>query len=1015
MTSEKFRCLPAPRLHIVELRMILRRFACIAVITATFMPLGGRHAAAQCVSSSTTQNCSDVPAGGIAFTSGVTTVNVADGAPGVTSLNNSTVGILLSQSGVDGSAGLMFTSNDTTSTIPFDADNDPDTPNVNVVTDSSGTAPLFVGADVIIVNGDGTFTVGSMNFADDAALQSFLEEQVSVSTGGGASGSLTVNNPGSFPGAGAPFVTSNASGIVAQSTGGNGGNGGVINLLLVEFGQDGESGGDGGSVAVNSDSLITVNGGTSGQRGVSATSQGGAGGSGGGFFALIVSDPGAGGDGGDGGAVSVNLGANSAISTFNTDGIGVFALSRGGDGGAGGSSGGAVLLGSEGGDAGVGSTVSVVNGGSVFTSGAGAHAIYAASIGAGAGDGGGGGGLVAIGGGGGGTANGGNVTVTTSGNLTTTNGNAHGVFAQSVGGGGGDGGSTVGLAVGIGGRAGSSGNGGTVAVNQAGTSRISTSGTASYGIFAQSVGGGGGAAGFGGGIVALGGDGGAAGNGSTVTVNTAAGAAINTSGQSAHGILAQSIGGGGGSGGTGGGVVGVGASGGSSGSGGVVVVDTGADITTGGIDARGIFAQSIGGGGGSANGTGGLVSVGGSGSGGGSARRVDVDNAGNITTIGIGSDAIFAQSVGGGGGAGAASGGAVSIGGSSDSGGNGGLVNVSSSGALSTSSTQARGIFAQSVGGGSGGASGGLTSIGGAAGAASNGGSVTVSNSGSINTGGVSSSGIQAQSVGGGGGDGGTSGGALLTIGGTGGGGGASGPVTVGHSGSITTTGADSHGIFVQSVGGGGGNGGGSFSGSAFAGVAIGGSGGAGGAGGVVNVNFAQSGGVDPTISTGGARARAVFAQSVGGGGNGGYAVSVAASGGIGGSVSTSIGIGGSGSEGGGGGMVRVNSGGSITTGNDFSNGLMAQSVGGGGRFRRVSPSPWLGRVRMASLALSPSVLAARPVVVAMAESLTLITPETSAPAGSTPTVLSCSPSAAAQELSRLGSAVRAAAAPAAW
>ena len=79
-------------------------------------------------------------------------------------------------------------------------------------------------------------------------------------------------------------------------------------------------------------------------------------------------------------------------------------------------------------------------------------------------------------------------------------------------------------------------------------------------------------------------------------------------------------------------------------------------------EAKGIFAQSVGGGGGSASGVGGAISLGGSGGAGGSGNTVTVVNGGSVQTLGQRGDAIFAQSVGGGGGSGAASGGIVAIG-----------------------------------------------------------------------------------------------------------------------------------------------------------------------------------------------------------------------------------------------------------------------------------------------------------------------------------------------------------------
>src|SRR5690606_29925028 len=112
-----------------------------------------------------------------------------------------------------------------------------------------------------------------------------------------------------------------------------------------------------------------------------------------------------------------------------------------------------------------------------------------------------------------------------------------------------------------------------------------------------------------------------------------------------------------------------------------------------------------------------------------------------------------------------------------------------------------------------------------------------------------------------------------FTLGGTGGTGGTGGDVTVTNDegGIVTTEGASSHGIFAQSIGGGGGNGtsklsAGIASGSQGFGLGfgIGGSGGSGGIGGDVTVDNA---GVIETLGNG---SHGVFAQSIGGGGGNG-------------------------------------------------------------------------------------------------------------------------------------------------
>jgi hypothetical protein len=121
------------------------------------------------------------------------------------------------------------------------------------------------------------------------------------------------------------------------------------------------------------------------------------------------------------------------------------------------------------------------------------------------------------------------------------------------------GGTSINLAVSIGGKGGAGGYGGSVTVNNTGL--IETYGDESHGILAQSIGGGGGA---GGGslagtvtlfadntinlTVAIGGGGGDGNHGGNVLINNHG--EIYTWGGGAFGIFAQSIGGGGGSGGS---------------------------------------------------------------------------------------------------------------------------------------------------------------------------------------------------------------------------------------------------------------------------------------------------------------------------------------------------------------------------------------------------------------------------------------------------------------------------------
>jgi len=727
---------------------------------------------------------------------------------------------------------------------------------------------------------------------------------------------------------------SNQFSDIRRANGGGGGRDGAL-FVSARGGGNGSTGPTFGViVGAGYGSITTV---SDGLPGLIVASIGGDGGNGGDGY--LGASGASGGEGGAGGNASIT----SYVSGISTTGVashGIVAQSRSGVGGAGGtgylfSSGGSGGAGNDGGNA-----TATSNGTNITTRGAGAHGIFAQSLGGGAGSGGGSYGLFGSGGNGNNGGDGGTATaVVNGGQVNTFGAAAHGVTAQSIGGIGGDAGNAVGLITFTSAGA-AGGNGGTAIVRSQGGAQVRTEGAGAFGLFAQSIGGGGGSGGVSAGLVALGSSGGTGGNGGLAQVFAEAGTFVTTTNLSSHAIFAQSIGGGGGNGGVTAGLVAVGSQGDSGGTGGDVTVESGATVTTTGLGARGIFAQSIGGGGGSALGTGGLVALGGSGAGAGGAGMVTVStlDGSSITTSQQGADGIFAQSVGGGGGAGSTSGGVVALGGSAGAGGNGNTVTVTNYGSISTGGNFARGIFAQSVGGGggSGGDGGGLVALGGSGAAASTGADVTVTNFGVISTALNISSAIQAQSIGGGGGDGGSTGGVFLTIGGGAGGGGDSGVVTVNNHNNLTTAGDDSHGIFAQSVGGGGGNGGSTVSISAFAGVAIGGNGDAGGDGDTVDLNFfnrtVDIGGVPTSvlasIETSGERSRGVYAQSVGGGGgSGGFAVQ--ATGGFGGAVS--VAVGGSGAGGGAGGEVNVFGDVAVHTAGDFSEGMLIQSVGGGG------------------------------------------------------------------------------------
>lgn len=809
-----------------------------------------------------------------------------------------------------------------------------------------------------------------------------------------------------------------STGILIESSGGTGGQGGS-GATFGDGGQGG-TGGGGGNISLSLYESNSIS--TTGQsaQGIAASSIGGTGGlSGDGSF---VSNPGQPGSGAASGQVVLDLmsGSNEQhlpTGTVNTSGdkaTGVSGISIGGYGGGAARDDGVLSFGVNGGSAGNGGDVTVRNALSVTTKGQSANALNAQSLGGGGGNGGSGFGLFYSGSGSGGAGgDGSTVTVTNSGALSTDNFDSSGIFAHSVGGAGGTGGAASGL-VAIGGRAGPAASGGQVSVTN--TGQIRTGGTpssqaasdacagCSYGIHAQSLGGGGGKAGSGDGWFAFGGTGGGGGDGDQVTVNNAG--SISTVLDNSSAILAHSVGGGGGSGG---GVISgglaatasVGGTGGGGGSGGDVSVTSvpnlgtsDLEISTSGESSHGIAAQSVGGGGGnggfsSATSVGisvptVAVAVGGSGAQGGDGGSITMNTQGNspliarTTTTGDHSYGVLGQSIGGGGGTGGASiavtadvgetgagGVSVGVGGSGGKGGDGGMVEITSGGDITTSGVSAPALTAMSVGGGGGG--GGLAvaadisigsagldvGLGGKGGVAGDGGDVVLKDiAGAIIASGDHSKGIFAQSLGGGGGQGATSiaagasttGEVNVSVGGGGGAGGNAGTVTLNAVSDITTgdaqsgTGSHAPAIAAQSIGGGGGHGGlslglsGTTTSSASVGVSVGGSGSAGGDGSSVAAEWFSD-----ILSTVGDHAPGLLAQSVGGGGGAG-GTSVAGSVNLGSSVPINVAVGGSGGAAGNSvsasppsAVVFTELVGSIETQGQFSSGIAAQSIGGGG------------------------------------------------------------------------------------
>lgn len=749
--------------------------------------------------------------------------------------------------------------------------------------------------------GAGGFVVeGGINVSavDDVPAGDLSVDVGGAGGDGGEAGTVLVLNT-------AAITTKNyaSDGIFAQSMGGHGGAGGTVysgeaNVLTdstfnveVNVGGSGGAGGEGNTVTVENYDTVSTGGDDS--DAIFAQSVGGSGGKGGGSYNILlnvmaqaehsanyqVTVGGSGGKGATPGAVAVSN--YQSISTTGTDSDGIFAQTVGGDGGAGGS-GGNILI----------------NAGSAPAN---SQNTYKASV------------QIAVGGSGGTgqDATAVNVTNETGASIATTGPTANGIFAQAVGGGGGNGGSASGYSLSLTGLCGLSG------AKTFSYSCRNPSGSGSTTTYS-----------FNGNI---GGDGGAGGNGSIVTVDNIDGT-VSTKGTASHAIMAQSIGGGGGNGGSGSTGIGtftsdttaqniakvlsdatkldpytaltswtsfgfsLGGKGGATGDGEEVSVVNGGFLSTAGDSSYGILAQSVGGGGGAGGAAASSpvhsLSIGGNGSGGGDGGLVKVTNesGASITTQGAGALGILAQSIGGGGGDTGIKQSVVanpqldiSIGGEAGVSGNGGQVTIGNTAtAISTAGRAASAVFAQSIGGGGGSAIDGLEgatgtfAVSGSGSAQGNGGSVSVTHSGSIETAtsatlddSTAAHGIFAQSIGGGGGYAGSivmgsadDFGSGLSLGSTSTSSGNGGAVTVVASGSITTLGGSSVGIFAQSVGGGGGVAGSadSFSGSS---VLIGNGGGS-GTGGAVTVTYAG----DQTLSTTGAGAHGIFAQSVGGPGS---------------------------------------------------------------------------------------------------------------------------------------------------
>jgi len=767
---------------------------------------------------------------------------------------------------------------------------------------------------------------------------------------------------------------------------GPGGNGGNASLII-----DG-SAGAGGEIASN---------GTY-SPGVLVQSLGGNGGDGGTPSEFVIGpNGGSGSDGGNAGTVSVS-GSGLVVRTglqvdptLYEGSPGVLAQSIGGGGGSGGVSKGVFAIGGEGANGVNGNTATVALQSKVETFGFGSDGLAVQSIGGGGGKGGDASGdsvglQYVVGGSAGGGGDGFSASLTSQAGSTVLTHGVHspGLLAQSIGGGGGQGGSAysksksagfgasmaVGGSGGLGGNACGDGCTGTTAQNGG---RISTDGSDSYGILAQSIGGGGGAGGASTAksqvyaaedvsislSASLGGSGGQAGSGGLLgATNTGL---VTTGGQGAVGVLAQSIGGGGGAGGdsssastaTGGefdisASMALGGKGGTAGDGGAATITNNGLVLTTGESAAGLLVQSVGGGGGAggtgdgqASASGGetkiatTLTMGGTGGAGGDGYAATANNiGGSIITLGDGAFGIGAQSIGGGGGAGGGAAGS------------------------------AKGEYVATVTMGANGGKGGDTYHIDGNGNEVDGVSVHNDATSTVVTFGADANAIVAQSIGGGGGIGGKAGSNIASSKSDGAGGNRGGNAAAATGALTTAYDANGSAALNDYLGL---NNAVAFTSSLLAdtsqvaakaavlgdgdldddlndaaeskgeteddnqstsiqlSVALGASGGSGGSAGRVAVQN------DGEVATLGNHADAILAQAVGGGGGKGGAASTASTNDYSGNLS----VGGSGGGGGYGGQVSVTNTGAIYTKGALAAGIVAESIAGGGGVGGVSAS----------------------------------------------------------------------------
>lgn len=862
--------------------------------------------------------------------------------------------------------------------------------------------------------GDVTATLGTgarITMGEDTTGQGFVVGSYGGAGGAGGSASAAGSaGAGGNAGNAAAIVNgtvlsynfNDSYGVLVQSIGGIGGDGGRSGAWFNPQGGNGNLGGTAGTAKITGTGANIQTGvqadfgdlNPQNETAVIAQSIGGGGGVGGNAVDGWIAVGGAGGDGSPGNTASATL-TDSTVVTNTFLSSGIVAQSIGGGGGRGGDatkSDGLIVNMVVGGTAGSGGGASDafagnLGNGTVTTNGDHSPGVVMQSVGGGGGSGGAGygasyGGLfgaaISVGGNGGSGGDGGTANAANSdsnpGAIMTAGAESFGILAQSIGGGGGSGGASTAkskvyaggdypgfsLALATGGTGGDGGKASAVYLQSSGF--IATTGNGAAGMVGQAIGGGGGTGGDADGAssasggsfdfsatVTHGGNGGGPGNGAVATgINDGL---IITRGESADGMLIQSIGGGGGAGGAGDALastgeqkslsttLGLGGIGGGGGEGDDVYATNNGAILTLGDGAHGILAQTIGGGGGRAggaaasnSGTIGLnVAVGGAGGDGGdtyyNGSDSGVTNTGTILTYGADAGGILAQSIGGGGGAGGKAGTSLGSSTSNDDGSNGSdqsvteeLEKIALTGYndyqdlkntynnIETLTLTAGSLLGKEISDGD--------IVQNLDNTAAAGGSIDYSNVSTSNT-------------------------LILALGGKGGSGGAGGDISVTNTGTVATMGNMSDAIVAQSIGGGGGKGGAASTSQSenwtspgfSSGVHVGG--GTQGASDPDATNGAQAfahntGG---TVYTTGAISAGLVAQSIGMGGgiggsttvtntdsNGNDVLALPVS--VGGTSEAANGI----SE-----QAEVTSSGSIQTLGHDSYGIIAQSISGGG------------------------------------------------------------------------------------